>query len=398
LGQFGRLTIALARFPTLILVYLHMAFFALCWGLAGFDWLTLAYLTAAVIAMTCCYINATAINDLTDQATDAINLAGDPERPLVAGLLPAPAAVGPDQATPNQADTSQAAIKTQMWIVAVAAQLAAIASALAISPWAALATGAMLILNAAYSLPPVRIAGRGAWAQALLPLEYCAFPAILSALAVSNATTRQSAATGPATTGLGTTIPDSPDLTAYLLMVASMYVIFVGRVFLKDIRDEPGDRATGKLTFTVRHGRQAAIICSGAATVAGTTALSVVMFLYYDANPGFVFGFCVLSLAGQLTALVQANRAPTTAEAVLYGGVYGRWISMKIFFYLMLIILARSDTPQLVEAIVLGGTALVVLSNVAMLYFNIARQRVISRSARPAPGSAAQSDYPGRAG
>jgi 4-hydroxybenzoate polyprenyltransferase len=259
------------------------------------------------------------------------------------------------------------------WGVAWGAAAVCLAASAAVSPRAALAAVAMLALNAAYSLPPVRIAGRGALAQVLLPLEYCAFPAFLVPQAVGLA-----GGGGPAG-GLG----------AYCLMAASMYVIFVGRVFLKDIRDEAGDRATGKLTFTVRHGKRAAVWWSTGTTVAGTVALSAVMFLYYEANPGFVFGFCALSLTGQVIALAQADRAPVTADAVGYTGVYGRWISMKIFFYVMLMLLLRAGSPLGTQALVLGGVTLAIVCNVATLYQQIARQRVRRAIAGRRPGPAA---------
>ena len=326
-----RLVVRFARFPTLILVYLHMLFFALCLDLGAADvdgWLLLR-LAGGVAAMTLCYANATAVNDLSDEQTDAINLAGDPSRPLVCG----------------------AAGRRQVQAVAVGTGVACVAASLLVGPWAVVASVAMLGLNVVYSLPPTRISGRGALAQALLPLEYCAYPAALVALACGGWS--------------GT----------YAAVVASMYLIFVGRVFCKDIRDEVGDRATGKLTYVVRHSKRAAIAQSAVWTIVGTVALSVVMFARMDANPAFVFGFCALSLAGQVAALVQCDREPTTGTAVLYTGIYGRWISMKVLFYVMLIVLARSGADFSTECVVLGLMVVAIVANVLMLYDNVARER-----------------------
>ncbi|MDR1426156.1 MAG: UbiA family prenyltransferase [Bifidobacteriaceae bacterium] len=355
IGEWLKLIAAFARFQTLFLVYLHMVFFLLCWGIDRFDAPAVIELAAAVVAMTLCYVNATAVNDLSDQAADRINLAGEPDRPLASG-----------QASPRQ-----------VWVVALTAGAISLGAAAVVSPWATLAAAAMLGLNAIYSLPPVRIAGRGALAQVLLPLEYCAFPAVLTASAV-----------GFQSDGL-VSLPEGTlrhRVVVYGLMVAAMYLIFVGRVFLKDIRDEVGDRATGKLTFTVRHGRRTAIVWSAVTTVAGTVALSVVMFVCYEASPGFVFGFCGLSLTGQVVALVQTNQAPSIAEAVLYTGIYGRWISMKVFFYVMLMLLAGQGLSFAAEALILGGTVLAIVFNVAMLYQQVANHRVRTSLVGPTPG------------
>jgi len=329
LGATWRLFVRFARFPTLILVYLHMLFFGLCLDVWVVDAWLVVRVAAAALTMTLCYANATAVNDLSDEETDAINLAGDPDRPLISG-------------TAGRASVRAMAIGTGVASVAVS---------VVVSPWAALVTCAMIGLNVVYSMPPTRISSRGALAQALLPLEYCLFPAALMAFACGGAS------------------------WTYVAVVASMYLIFVGRVFLKDIRDEAGDRATGKLTFVVRHSKRAAIVQSAVWTITGTVALSVVMFFGLEANPAFVFGFCALSLAGQVTALVQCDRETQTAQAVLYTGIYGRWISMKVFFYVMLIVMARSRTSLVVESVVLGLVVLMVVANVLMLYDNLARER-----------------------
>lgn len=331
-----RLVVRFARFPTLMLVYLHMLFFALCLGPIGVDGWLIVRLVASVVAMTASYANATAINDLSDEATDAINLAGDPSRPLVSGQA-------------GRRQVRRVAVSTGIGCVAVSAL---------VGPWAVVAAAAMIGLNVIYSLPPTRVSGRGALAQLLLPLEYCAFPAALMALAWGRVS------------------------WTYAAVVVSMYVIFIGRVFLKDIRDEVGDRATGKRTFVVRHSKRAAIIQSGVWTVSGTVALSIAMYFGLDANPVFVFGFCAVSLAGQITALVQADRATDTAQAVLYTGVYSRWISMKVFFYVMLIVLARLQAELVVESVVLALMVIAIVANVLMLYDNLRRERV-RLAARP---------------
>jgi 4-hydroxybenzoate polyprenyltransferase len=326
-----------ARFHTIVLVYLHMVFFGLCLRPEAIPSIPRAL--AALVAMTACYVNATAVNDLSDEVVDRLNLAGDPDRPLVTGL----------------------ATRAQVRLIATLAGAVTVAAAACAAPWLAPVAAVMVGLNVIYSVPPVRVAGRGAIAQALLPLEYCAFPAALTAGVI-----------GPGHVGAD-----------YVAVTASLWAIFTGRLFIKDLRDEAGDRATGKLTYTVRHGAGRAIAQSAAWTVLGTVALSLVMFLRYDANAAFVFGFCAVSLTGQLVALRQCARATALPVRILYTGVYGRWISLKIFFYIVLMGLALSDVGLPRELAVLGLTALFVGSNVAMLYENIGR---LLRPLAPVPG------------
>jgi len=334
---FGHLVVSFARVPTLVLIYLHMVFFALCLRPTAVP--SAVGIVAALACMAGCYINATAVNDLTDEATDAINLADDPSRPLIAG----------------------SGSRRQVMTVAILAAVVCLAAALVVSVWLVAVAGVMLILNVIYSVPPLRISGRGAIAQALLPLEYCAFPALVVV----------------GLTGRPVDIP-------FALVVTSMWLIFTGRLFLKDIRDEAGDTATGKRTFTVRHGSHQAIVQSAIWTASGTIALSVVMFICYDANPWFVFGFCLMSVSGQLIGLRQCDYADRLPVKLAYMGVYGRWISLKIFFYVVLMGLAMSHVSLATELIILAATTIMVVSNIVMLYQNIAaRLAVTSQTGAP---------------
>jgi len=305
-----------------------MVFFALCLRPVAVP--SFVGILAALICMASCYINATAINDLTDEATDKINLAHDMSRPLIAG----------------------SGSRRQVQVIAVLAAGICLFTAFIVAPWLALVAAVMLALNLVYSVPPMRLSSRGALAQGLLPLEYCAFPALV----VSGLLGRIS--------------------VGFALAIATMWLIFTGRLFLKDIRDESGDRATGKLTFTVRHGAHQAIVQSAVWTATGTIALSAVMFICYDANPWFVFSFCLLSVSGQLWALHQCDKATGLAVKLLYTGVYGRWISLKIFFYVVVMGLAMSNVTIATELVILGATTVMAISNVGMLYKNIAAKRL----------------------
>ncbi|KUL46064.1 hypothetical protein ADL22_11165 [Streptomyces sp. NRRL F-4489] len=161
-----------------------------------------------------------ACNDVADERIDRINLPGDRRRPLVSG------GIGPNG----------------MRVVAVVCAVVALAGGLLVSPWAAAVTAVGLAISAAYSLRPVRIADRGVLASLTLPACYVAVPFLVGRLAAG--------AEAGAWAGAGGR-PGAREL----LLLAGLYVGFIGRILLKDFRDVRGDALFGKRTFLVRHGR-----------------------------------------------------------------------------------------------------------------------------------------------
>ncbi len=89
-----------------------------------------------------------------------------------------------------------------------------------------------LLLAAAYSLPPIRLSGRGIVTSVLLPLGYVAVPYLLGAFSVDVTLNRRG-----------------------VLLLVGLYLGFMGRLVLKDFRDEHGDRMYSKRTMLVRYGR-----------------------------------------------------------------------------------------------------------------------------------------------
>jgi 4-hydroxybenzoate polyprenyltransferase len=164
-----------------------------------------------------------AVNDLSDAPIDRQNLPHS-NRPLVTG----------------RAD------EREMKIVAGTAAVAAIGAA-AVGGWPLLAVAAGgLALSTAYSLPPLRLAGRGAVAALVLPAGYVAVPFLVGLLSV-----RTSVTLGDA------------------LLLVGLYVGFIGRILLKDFRDVRGDALFGKRTFLVRRGRRATCAVSAIFWTAG---------------------------------------------------------------------------------------------------------------------------------
>lgn len=183
---------------------------------------------AAILALLCWYAHAVAVNDLTDLDTDRINLAHSPqagERPLLNGTV----------------------TRSQLVAVSIVLVAAQVGLTAAVSPWLLPALVPMLALNYGYSARPVRLAGRGGIAQAVLPLGYVIVPAAYGwALA-------------------GFPVPGVPAL----VVIAGLYAMFAGRLMLKDLRDVRGDLAVGKRTFVLRHGLRATLATSGVLLAVG---------------------------------------------------------------------------------------------------------------------------------
>lgn len=219
-----RLTVVMARPAVLVLLALFTAT-----GLAqaghGEDRALLARALAVVAGFL---LFSVACNDLADETIDRINLAGDRRRPLVVG----------------------AASRSEFVITGVVSGVVALAASATLRWPAIIVTACGLALSAGYSLRPVRIADRGAVACLVLPACYVAVPYLVGIFAV-HAFVRP----------------------ADLVLLAGLYVGFIGRILLKDFRDVRGDALFGKRTFLVRHGRLWTCRFSGCCWVAGSIML-----------------------------------------------------------------------------------------------------------------------------
>lgn len=171
---------------------------------------TVAHQVVALVAVAGWMLFAVAVNDLADERIDCVNLSNDPRRVLVTGH----------------------ATRSHVTVIAIVAGLAAIGAATTLGGASAVVVSCGLALAAAYSLPPLRLSGRGTLTSALLPLGYVAVPYL----------------TGAFSSGAGIT-----ELSPRLLI--GLYLGFMGRLVLKDFRDERGDKLYGKRTTLVRHGR-----------------------------------------------------------------------------------------------------------------------------------------------
>ena len=152
-----------------------------------------------------------ALNDLSDEAVDRVNLPTDEARPLVAGR----------------------SSRNRLGLIAVAAGAVALGLSAALGGNAVVVTAVGMVFSTAYSLPPLRLAARGVVASLVLPAGLVAVPYLLGVYSVR------------------------PYLRlSDVALLVGLYVGFVGRLLLKDFRDVRGDSMFGKRTFLVRHGRR----------------------------------------------------------------------------------------------------------------------------------------------
>lgn len=254
-----------------------------------------------------------ACNDLADEAVDGVNMPG--RRPLLTGAVS----------------------RREFVVIGLTAGAVALASS-ATMGWRELAvTGAGLALSAAYSLPPARLARRGALASLLLPACYVAVPFLLGLLAVRPAG-------GPAVR------------PADLALLAGLYLGFIGRILLKDFRDVRGDALFGKRTFLVRHGRRVTCVFSACCWVAGT---AVIMAVVRQPTPALLAAQAGCALAAlALLRMLASDPGPRQEELVISAiAIIGRGMVVMLLAHLAM---RDAHWSAVLSSTVVAGLAVVI--------------------------------------
>lgn len=247
------------------------------------------------------FINATVLNDLADEPIDRVNLANARGRPLVSG-----------QAT-----------RMQLLVLGLAAGAAAVICAWLINWRVGTVITIGLALNLAYSMPPLRLSHRGLLAVVLLPLGYVALPFLVGAFLARPTL-------GP--TGLG--------------ILIGLYISFMGRIVLKDFRDEAGDTLFGKRTFLVRRGRIHTCIFSAVCWVTGCGALITIVPL--RSAIGGVFAVYVGCVLYGLSLLARSDDYAKSQVIIGAIAVVGRGMAITLLAHLTMLAKAWAETDQMV--------------------------------------------------
>lgn len=221
-------------------------------------------LAIAAMVVAALLMHAVAINDLADEAVDRANRL---RRPLATG----------------QSDRS-----TLRTVAAVTATIALAVSLLLPWPAPALVAGG-IVFGLAYSLPPVRLSGRGIVGLVLLPVGYVVVPLAVGFTAGRGVWT-------------GTEV----------VILAGCCLGFIGRIVLKDFRDLEGDSLHGKRTFLVRYGRTSTCVLSAVCWVAAAPAVLALpevrgslVVVHVAMTVGVLV--CLARLAGATTVRLQTR-------------------------------------------------------------------------------------------
>ncbi len=280
------LMVRLARPPVIVLLALFTAT-----GLAqagqGEDRVLLLRAFVVVFGFL---VFSVACNDLADVLIDRVNLPGDPGRPLVTGT----------------------AYRREMLVAGVTAAVLALAASFTLHWPAVVVTVAGLAISANYSLRPVRLAARGVVAPLVLPACYVAVPYLTGIFAVRGTLRKGD-----------------------LLLLAGLYVGFIGRIVLKDFRDVRGDEMFGKRTFLVRHGRGWTCVFSAVCWTAGTCLLLAAV--RHPTVPLIAVNAVFLAAALLLLRALSTGRGPHRDERLIAAiAIVGRGIVLVLLAHLAL--------------------------------------------------------------
>ena len=195
--------------------------------------------------------------------------------------------------------------------------------------WQALVvTAAGMAVSAGYSLRPVRLADRGAVAAIVLPACYVGVPYLVGIFAARGGLHRDD-----------------------LLLLAGLYLGFIGRILLKDFRDVRGDVLFGKRTFLVRHGRRWTCAFSACCWTAG---MAVLLAAVHRPSTALAAAFAGC-LAGALWLLRRLAAAPGARqdEWLISGlAIIGRGVILLLLAHLSML---ETGWPGWRNALVIGG-------------------------------------------
>lgn len=305
---------SLLRYRVAVMIILFMLLGA-AWhrGLAAID----ASVLLIILALASSYVSATSVNDISDREIDEINHPGDRGRPLVTG-----AARTPD-----------------LWILFGVSSVLAVAVSLAAGPAAAGIMLLSVVIGALYSLPPARLSYRTFLAPLTLAVAYVGIPYWAGVVVAGGS--------------LG--MPDLPLLMA-------LYLLFAGRIILKDFRDREGDAAFGKPTFLLKYGKRATCLVSLCALCAGDALLVASL-----AERWWLAVLLQLYVASVVIMLFRLYRVSSSKDEQLSIGVGAKMGNGLLATLLGVLILANQDADWITQ--VIFGLALTALYTLNFIDF-----------------------------
>jgi len=267
----------------------------------------------ACISLALSYVSATSINDIADAKIDAINHPNSVGRPLITGE----------------------GKKKDLIKVFIIASVASMVMAAFVNWWALLIISCSILINILYSLPPVRLSYRTFLAPLVLGVAYVGIPYSLG-LAISSSSVR------------------SNDL----LWLFGLYVMFIGRIILKDFRDRKGDAKFKKPTFLLRFGKDATCIFSYLGVVIGGSAI-----IWLTHNTIWLAIITALFLVAILVMIRRLQLAPEGQQEQLSIGVGAKMGNGLLITLLCVFALRQSGVNNETQAIIAGILAFIFFVN-----------------------------------
>jgi 4-hydroxybenzoate polyprenyltransferase len=272
--------------------------------------------TTTLVIVAAWFVTSACLNDIADEKIDRVNLAGVRNRPLVAG-----------SATPEQ-----------LMVVAAAGALISLATAWSVNWRVGVVATAGLLLSVAYSVPPIRLSDRGGLAIALLPTGYVALPYLVGALSVAPKLDRSG-----------------------MILLAGLYLSFLGRIVLKDFRDVEGDARFGKRTFLVRHGQRVTCLLSSICWTAGAGTIFALEPLSSPVLPAILVCLgCVYRYVWQLAA---ATEKVEQISVIAGAATVGRGMALLLIAHYTMLARGWEWLPE--AAMISGLIALIVVTAVS---------------------------------
>ncbi|HJQ30307.1 MAG TPA: UbiA family prenyltransferase, partial [Rubrobacter sp.] len=271
-----------------------------------------------VVALASSYVSATSVNDIADKEIDEINHPGDRGRPLVTG----------------------AAKTADLWVIFGVSSVLAVALSLVVSQVAAGIMLLSVVIGALYSLPPVALSHRTFLAPLTLAVAYVGIPYSTGVVVVEERLQ----------------IFDLP-------LVAALYLLFAGRIILKDFRDREGDGAHGKQTFLLEYGKKATCLVSLGTICAGDALLVASL-----AGSWWLAALLQPYVASIIFMLRRLHRASSRKDEQLSIGVGAKMGNGLLATLLGVLILANQNAGWITQATFgLALTALYMLNLIGFL-------------------------------
>jgi 4-hydroxybenzoate polyprenyltransferase len=267
-------------------------------------------ITLSILAIIFVYACATCTNDLADWEIDSINLQGHKDRPLVTGE----------------------GSRRDLIMLSVLTAAAALGLAACVNFITLVTIIVGIILNACYSLPPLRISYHALVTPFYLTLCYVAVPYIV---------------------GYG--IVSSEKMVAFnWLYMASFYFLFLARICLKDFRDRKGDLLAGKPTLILRYGKKTVCyISTGAALIGGFT---LILLSAQELILQWLLGLFILALL-----IVEYKLYIAKAESLeLLSIGYGARMGNGILFALLGTFLLHAQNAEPADLVVFYGSMVII--------------------------------------